>query len=522
MSTYLIGVDIGTMGTKVTIYDVEGNVVAEGFEESKIRYPKPGWVEQDTEDFYTSSVSTIRKCIEKSKINPKDVAGIAIDGQMGGICTIDKDWNPVTHYDHWLDVRCQQYVDMERQKYGDLITKIVGMPPSTVSHAPKMLFWKNENPKIFEKVYKWVEPNVYVAGKMAGLKGDDAYIDYTQLAWSGLSDTEKFRWSEEICELLDIPVDKLPKIIEPWKIIGEVTAETAKESGLRKGIPIAAGAGDQAANFLGAGVTESGMAIDVSGTAAISCFTVDRFVPDLKYKTLVIMKAVVSKLWHAMAVISGAGLCLRWFRDSIAQKEKAEAEKEGINPYRLFDEKASKINPGSDQLLFVPHLGGRMCPSNPKIRGAWLGFTWAHQKDHFYRAILEGIAYEISYHLEVLKNVYPEVKITEVRAIGGGSKSNIWNQIKADVLNLPYIQLNREAFETLGSAVIAGYATGLFKDIPFTIKKFVKPIKIFQPRPKYHNYYKRYAQLYLNLIKNLETIYDDLFEISQIPTPQGS
>jgi len=250
---YLIGVDIGTGGTKAAIFDAEGHLLASAYEESKIRYPKPGWVEQDQDDFYRSSVNTIKEIIIKSGVNPKDVAAIAFDSQMSGIGGIDEKWNPIIRYDSWLDTRCEPYIEFMRQKAGDLILKKTGCAP-TYAHGPKILWWKNEQEKVFDKIYKFIVPACYVAGKMAGLKGEEAFIDYTYIHFSGFSDTEKMGWSEDLCDIFQIPDSKLPKIVRPWDIVGKLTPEAARDCGLIGGIPIAAGAGDTAASLLGAEV----------------------------------------------------------------------------------------------------------------------------------------------------------------------------------------------------------------------------------------------------------------------------
>ncbi|MFQ5835473.1 MAG: FGGY family carbohydrate kinase, partial [bacterium] len=182
--SYLIGVDIGTAGTKAAIFDTEGRMVADAYEESKLRYPKPGWVEQDQEDFYRSAANTIRRAINKSNIHPRDVAAIAFDGQMAGIGGIDFQWKPVTHYDSWLDTRCQPYIEFMKERSPDLVLKKTGSAPS-YSHGPKILWWKNENKEVFHRISKFIVPAGYVAGKMVGLEGDDAFIDHTYLVFGG-------------------------------------------------------------------------------------------------------------------------------------------------------------------------------------------------------------------------------------------------------------------------------------------------------------------------------------------------
>ncbi len=515
--TYLIGVDLGTMGTKAAIFDTGGNLVALAFEESKLLYPKPGWVEQEPEDFYLSSLRTIKECLEKSGVEPGEVAALAFDGQMAGIGTIDDQWQTPTVYDSWLDTRCRPYIDRMRE-HQDLIIEKTGGPP-TYSHGPKILWWKEEQPEVFRKIVKFVVPGGYVAGRMAGLKGEEAFMDYTYVHFSCLSDTRKAAWDGELCDLFEVPMEKLPRIVKPWEIIGQLTPEAAEGCGLLAGTPIAAGCGDQAAGMLGAAMVEPGLVFDVAGTASVFAICVDEFIPDLEHNTLFTARLVPEDLWYALAYINGGGLNLRWFRDELAQEEKKEAQLTGKRVYALLDETAAAVHPGSDGLIFLPHLGGRVTPSDPDIRGLWLGFTWSHGKGHLYRSLLEGVAYEYAHYLGIERSLFPHMEFKEARVIGGGSVSDFWNQIKADILGIPYVRLNRQEYAVLGSAIVAGYAVGVFDDLKATAKGFVEPISRIEPRPDHHAYYRPLVDLYISLFDTLRATYQDL---ACLPAPPES
>lgn len=515
--SYLIGVDLGTMGTKAAIFDTEGNLVALAFEESKLLYPKPGWVEQEPEDFYCSSVRTIKECLEKSGIDPRSVAAIAFDGQMAGIGSVDEKWGTPTVYDSWLDTRCKPYIDRMKGDQ-DLIIAKAGGPP-TYSHGPKILWWKEEQPEVFRKIVKFVVPGGYVAGRMAGLKGEEAFIDYTYIHFSCLSDTQNATWDRELCDLFEVPMEKLPRIVKPWEVVGKLTPKAARDCGLPSGIPIAAGCGDQAAGMLGAAMVEPGLVFDVAGTASVFAICIDEFIPDLERRTLFTARLVPDDLWYALAYINGGGLNLRWFRDELAEEEKKKAQRTGKRVYGLLDEEAAAVPPGSEGLLFLPHLGGRVTPSDPDIRGLWLGFTWSHGKGHLYRSLLEGVAYEYAYYLGIERSLFPDMEFKEARVIGGGSRSDFWNQIKADVLGIPYVQLNREEYAVLGSALVAGYAVGLFDDLKATAKGFVEPTSRVEPRPEHHTFYRPLVDLYISLFDTLRPTYQ---ELARLPAPPES
>ena len=522
---FLVGVDLGTMGTKAAIFDTGGNLLASAYEESRLHYPRPGWVEQEPEDFYTSSVRTISECVEKSGINPGDVAAIAFDGQMAGVGTVDAEWGTPTPYDSWLDARCKPYIEMMKP-HADLVIERSGGPP-TYSHGAKVLWWKHERPDVFARVAKFVVPVTYAAGRMAGLKGDDAYIDYTHLNFASFCDTVKLIWDPELVALFGVPIEKMPRIVSPWEIIGKLTVSAARDCGLQAGTPIAAGCGDQAAGLLGAAMVEPGIVLDVAGTASVFSICTDRYVPDVKHKTLFTAHLVPPDLWYALGYINGGGLNLRWFRDEIAREEKAQAAASPLaktgdyrsrSVYALLDEAASAIPAGSDSLIFLPHLGGSVCPSRPDLRGLWMGLTWSHTKAHLYRAMLEAVAYEYATYMAIEKTLLPDLQFREARVIGGGAPSKLWNQIKADVLGIPYVQLNREEYAVQGAAIVAGYAVGVFSDLKATARQFVQEIGRVQPRMEYHDFYAPLVQQYASLLADFGPAFSRL---ADLPAPPG-
>ena len=461
---FLIGVDLGTSGTKAALYQIDGKKVADASVEVPLYYPKPGIVEQENEDFYLTAAATVRDCVQQSGVDPREIAAIAFDSQMAGVGSIDEEFKPATRFDSWLDMRCKPYIEQMDQECGDLVTQLTGCPP-TCDHGPKMLWWKNEQPEQYRKIAKFVMPNTIVAGKMAGLTSDQAFIDYTFIHFSGFADTRQKKWSEELCTRFGLDSAKLPRIVDPWAVVGEVTDTAAKEFGLAPGTVIAAGAGDTAANALGAGVVEPGMIFDVAGTAAVLASCTDQFVADTKNRALLTMHSVIPGLWNPLAYIGGGGIALRWFRDQFYNSLRGKPQPAESDLYAEMIDLAAAVAPGSDGLFFSPHLGGRICPSSPEMRGAWIGASWSHTQAHFFRAILESVAYEYAYYLKILRELLPSLQLVEARAVGGGARSPIWNQIKADVLGVPYQRLQGSEFGTWGAAMIAGKAAGVIDDL---------------------------------------------------------
>lgn len=495
-SKYLIGIDIGTQGTKTAIYNIEGKLIADAFEESKLLSPSSGVVEQDADEIYNSVTRTTAEVMAKSGIAPSDVLGIGLDGQMAGILGIDKQWNAVTYYDSWLDTRCEKYIQLIKNTAEERVVQITGCQV-TYAHGPKILWWKNERPETYKKIEKFVLPHVYAVGKLTGLKSENAYIDYTCLHFSGFGDVKNLCWSQELLDLFGVESSKMPNIVNPWDVMGTLTAEAATLCGLVEGLPVVAGCGDQAATSLAAGVTRKGIIFDVAGTASVFSCSVDEYKPDTLNNTLLFARSIVPELWIPLAYINGGGLCLKWFRDNLSS---------GIS-YKQLDQQAAEIAPGSEGLIFSPHFSGRVCPNNPNVRGSWIGLNWVHTRNHLYRSIMESIAYEYNYYLKTLKSLISDIKFSQVYSIGGGSKSKLFNQIKSDVLGVNYVTLNITDTAPLGSAVVAGYGVKVYDDFSKTIDAMVSFGELIQSNNQLHEQYQIPSMAYEAVFKQLAPIY---------------
>jgi xylulokinase len=505
---YLMGIDLGTSGTKAALYQVDGKLISDSSVEVPIYYPKPGVVEQENEDFYTSAAQTIRSCISSSGVDPKEIAAIAFDSQMAGVGLIGEDYKPSARFDSWLDMRCQPYIERMDAEAGDRITQLTGCPP-TCDHGPKILWWKDEQPDIYARTAKFIMPSAYVAGRLAGLSSDKAFIDHTYIHFSGFSDAQRGTWSDELCARFGLDQSKLPRITDPSDVIGEVQDAPAKEFGIAPGTLIAAGAGDTAANALGAGIVNSGMLFDVAGTAAVLAGCTGKFVADTQNRALITMRSVIPGLWNPLAYIGGGGIALRWFRDQFyncSHGESLPITDEDLYPQMI--KLAASVAPGSDGLFFSPHLGGRICPSSPAMRGAWMGVSWSHTQAHFTRAILESIAYEYAYYLKILRQSLPELVLVEARVVGGGARSDVWNQIKADILNVPYQRLKGSEFGAWGAAMIAGKAAGLIDNLADHARQSaILNGSPFYPAEQNHTIYAPLIEKYIHLEETLNQFY---------------
>ncbi len=508
MKKYLIGVDLGTSGTKTSLYSIDGDLIVESFLEIPLHYPKPGVVEQEMEDFYTSAAQTVQSCITKSGIDPKEIAAIAFDSQMAGVGSINEDYQPAARFDSWLDMRCQPFIQQMSETAGEKITQVTGCPP-TCNHGPKMLWWQNEEPETYKSIEKFLMPAGYVVGRLADLAPEHAFMDYTYIHFSGFADNQSGTWSKDLCQQFGMDIEKLPRIVKPWDIVGEVTVKGAKDFGLAPGTIIAAGAGDTAANALGAGIVQPGILFDVAGTASVLAGCTDTYVADTENQALLTMRSVIPGLWNPLAYIGGGGIALRWLRDNIYQETiQNETNRYFRQSYDAMTALAADVPPGSEGLFFSPHFGGRICPANPNMRGAWVGLSWSHDQSHLIRSMLESVAYEYAYYLKILRGLLPGQDYFQARGMGGGSKSLVWNQIKADVLNVAYYQLKGSEFGTWGAAMVAGKAAGVIDDLAAFASEHAKLLNNpCKPDQENHKIYQPMVEKYISMEKMLESFF---------------
>jgi len=503
--SYLIGVDLGTSVVKATLFDLEGNAVAHATRTTTLHQPQPGIAEQNPDEFVAKALDLIAEMVEKSGIGPTDVAAIGFDGQMGGLMAIDRDWNPMTPwYPSTLDSRYQPYLEENERQHGNRVFELAG---AAVLGAPRMAWWKDQYPDIYRKIDKVLILANFVAGRLAGLSADDAFVDPSYLTWLGLADTRKRDWSDELLDLWELTGEHLPRIVPSATVIGHLSEASAVQCGLAAGVPLVAGAGDQVAGFVGAGVVDAGECIDVAGTFPVFATCADHFLVDTQYGMLQSLAGPISDdNWYWMMYIGGGGLTHRWF----AEQFGAEQGKPAQSLYAQLDEQAKAVPVGSDGLIFLPHLGGRICPVDSDSRGAWIGFDWTHTRSHFYRALLESFGYDFAQALRVLRAYSPGQVQTGVRVIGGGASSDLWNQIKADVLGLPYFTLQHADRALLGSALIAGHAVGVFPDLADAARSCARITSETTPQPDAHAAYQPYVDAYVDAFDQLRPTFDRL------------
>jgi xylulokinase len=494
----LMGIDIGTQGTKGVLFDQRGRVVARATVKSRLHQPGPGIVEEDPEYQFRTVCRCIKACVTQPGGDPARVAAIGIDGQMAGVLGIGADGRHVTPYDSWLDTRCGPYITRMRRQAGERIIRATGGPAS-FNHGPKILWWKHERPDVFEQIARFVQPGGYAAMRLCDLAADEAFIDKSYLHFSGFADNAGGCWDESLCREFDVPVGKLPRIVDSHAVIGQVSAAAARRCGLPSGVPVIAGCGDTAASFLACGATREGICVDVAGTASVFAGTTRRFQADTMHQTLGWGQSATPGLWHPYAYINGGGMNLEWF----AREWGSVAAGRTSHAMRRLDRLAARLAPDPTDPLFVPHLGGRVSPSQPLLRGSWAGVTWSHTAAHLYRAVLEGVALEYCIYRDVLRSVSPESRIREIRVTGGGERSAIWSQIKADALGIPLVHVSRQEGAPLGAALLAGYAVGLLPSLDAAARRWIRTGAAIRPVRQFRTHYATRLARYESLLTQL-------------------
>jgi xylulokinase len=511
MASYLLGVDLGTSAVKATLVaaDVPGveGIVATAGRQMNMRQPQPGQAEQDPDAYVAAALAAIAEVVARADVAAGEVAAVAFSGQMGGAMAVDRQgaaltpWFPST-----LDMRYLPYLQGVMAEAGPRILALSGATPIL---APRIAWWRAEQPQTYRRIAKVLILANYVAAQLGGLTCDAVCSDPSYLTWTGLADTGRRQWSQELADLWGVDRALLPRLVSAHTVVGQLSPAAAAACGLAAGTPLVAGAGDQVAGFLGAGLVRPGQLIDVAGTFGVFATCLDRFLVDQEHG---ILQALAGPLgedhWYAMMYIGGGGLTHHWF-----------AEQLGGGDYAALDAAAGELPPGVQGLLFIPHLLGRACPPDPSVRGAWLGFTWTHTRAHFYRALLESIAYDYAGALAVLREKCPETPFDTVRVIGGGARSALWNQIKADVLGVAYTRLAEGDRAALGCAILAGGAVGIYPDMAAVSGRFAAPEGLIVPRPAWHAHYRGYVDAYRTAFDQLRAVYGALGELGRRPWP---
>jgi xylulokinase len=506
--TYLIGTDIGTLGTKTVVVDADGHIKGSSFLEYGVITPKQGWAEQWPEVWEKAARTSIKTAIEKAKIDTHEIAGAAISSLYGGSgVPLDKGMKPIRPCIIWADRRATDECRWLRDNIGtEELFKVTGNVIDPYYGYTKMLWIKNKEPGNWRRIHRFETPNAYV---IRGLTGKES-IDYSSAGnYGGLFDIHKRNWSEEMMSELGVPRSLFPeKILSSEDVVSEVTAEAAEATSIPRGTPVCAGGIDASVSALAGGAIEDGDLASMLGTSMCNGFI--SHTPRLSPRMINFPYVVNGRQYtYGFTGIATAGFSVRWFRDELGQKEKETENATGVDAYKQLDELASKVPLGSDDLIFLPHLmvGERAPYWDEHLRGGFLGLSVYHSRAHMFRAVLEGIAYAMRYSLEAAWET--GIRVNRATLVDGGARSPLWRQIIADVTGISMNYIPGAQGAPLGDAILAGLGTGVIGDYK-VIEKWISGKVPMKPNPENVKKYQHYYELYKMSIEASQPLFKEM------------
>ena len=503
----LLGIDIGSGGCKATLIDVNGNVIATAFKEYSTYYPRPGWAEQDPGDWYKALCQAVGDMISGG-VRTSGVVAVCISAPTHTAVVLDKDYQVIRKAILWTDQRSTSQAERLAEDYGEDIFRVSLNHVSPVWTLPQLMWIRENEPDAWRKVSAIMFAKDYVRWRLTGISATD-WID---AMGSMLFDGRELTWSSELCQLLELPMSKLPPVVEPSRIVGTVTKRAAEETGLAEGTKVLVGTTDTALEVFGAGAIDPGQCTVKLATAGRICIVTNGPYP---HKQLFNYRHVIHDRWYPGTGTKSCASSYRWFRDTFCDSETVAAESAGLSAYEIMDDQAARIPVGSEGLVFHPYLLGELSPyNNPSLRASFIGATMRHSKAHFARAVLEGVAFSLRDCMLLLEEIgMPQTG--DIRLIGGGARSSLWRQIVCDVLGRRAVE-PRVHESSFGGAMLAGVAVGVFEDAAAAVSQCVKMSNATEPNMKNHDSYKALFDIYKETQEMLQRSYNKMVGLTCI------
>src|ERR1700738_286545 len=451
MATKLVGIDVGTGGTRAVLLDEAGRVLgAATAEHAPMSSPELGWAEQDPRDWWRAACDAVKECLAKASTSRNEVAAIGLSGQMHGLVLLDATGEVVRAALIWGDQRAEEECRAITERVGaKRLIELVANPALTGFTLPKIWWVRAHEPALWLRVRSIMLSKDYVRFKLTGARATDV----ADASGTLLFDVVSRRWSKEMLRESDLRPEILPDVFESPEVTGRVLKDGAVASGLREGMPVVAGGGDQAAGAVGMGIVEPGNVSATIGTSGVVFAATRSPVVEPQGRIHTFCHAIPWR-WHVMGVTQGAGLSLRWFRDQFG----------GGASYDALMKEAAEVSAGADGLLWAPYLMGERTPHlDPNARGAFGGLTAQHTRAHVIRAILEGVAFSLRDTFTIFGELGVPVK--SIRLGGGGARSSLWQQIQSDIYGMPVDLIAAEEGAAYGAALLAGVGAGVWRSV---------------------------------------------------------
>jgi xylulokinase len=494
--TCFLGIDAGTSGVKAIVIDEAGKTLGLGYKEVNLITPRPLWVEQDPNEWWSACDYAIREAVSKSG-RGQEIAAIGLTGQMLGNTMLDKDLKPLGNCMIWLDQRATEERDIVEERLGiDAMLDITANYCLTGYWAPKLMWVKKNRPDIFEKTRMVLFPKDYIKLALTG----EPSVEVTDASGSFLMDVGRRTWSDKMFEVCELPKDIVPqKIYESCDVVGHLRTDLAEHLGLRAGIPVVGGAGDQPAGGIGNGVYKAGVVSATIGTSGVVYAVTDKVIADRQRRAALSFCHSAPNTWSLFGCTLAAGGSFKWLRDTIFAESKTTCAAEGKDVYDLMTGLAAQAKASCEGLLFLPYLNGERTPyPDENARGVFFGLSYRHGLGEICRSVMEGVTYSLRDTIEILREF--DVQVSEVRASGGGAKSELWRQMQADIFDATVVTTNLEEGPSAGAAIMAAVGAGAYNSVGEACDSIVKVVSRTEPVAKnvaqYDEFYQTYRSLY--------------------------
>ena len=495
MQDHVMGIDVGTGGTRAVIVDGHGHIVSSANQEHEpFASPKIGWAEQRPADWWRAASLAVRQSLAQAKLPTEQIRCVGFSGQMHGAVMLNSSDQVVRPALIWCDVRTEKQCEELKQRIGwERLIELTCNPPLANFTLTKLLWTRENEPDNWKRV-RWVMlPKDYVRFRLTGERATDVADGSGTL----MLDVARRRWSAEVLQQVGIDWAALPSLYESPQVCAKVSEQGAAETGLAAGTPVVAGAGDQAAGAVGMGVVAPGVVSATIGTSGVVFAATDRPAHDPEGRLHTFCHAIPNR-WHVMGVTQAAGLSLRWFRDRFMDA----ARRDGGDAYDALTAEAADTPPGADGLVWAPYLMGERTPHlDANARGMLAGLTASHTRGHVVRAILEGVAYSLKDTFTIFDSM--KLPVSRIRLGGGGARSKLWRQIQADVYNHEVEILEAEEGAAYGAALLAGVGVGIWPSVDNACELVVRIAERVAPRAAnvaamqtgYHAYRRLYPAM---------------------------
>jgi xylulokinase len=491
-----LGIDVGTGSSRAILVDARGGVRASyAAAHEEMRMERPLWAEQRPENWWDAVVEAIRGVLSKAGVTGGQVKGIGLSGQMHGLVILDEAGTVIRPALIWCDQRSQAQVDAVNAAIGrENVVRFTANPVLTGFTLPKLLWVRDNQPRLFERVRRMLLPKDYVRYRLTG----EFATEVSDASGTAVFDVVNRRWSSEMMDGLGLDRAILPRCYESSEVTGKITARIAELTGLAAGTPVVGGGGDQASSAVGNGIVEAGIVSCTLGTSGVVFAHMEDVAYDPAGRVHTFCHAVRGK-WHVMGVTQGAGLSLQWFRNQLAPGAA----------YDALTAEAAGSPAGSQGLFWLPYLMGERTPHLDALaRGGWIGLTNKHKRADLIRAVIEGVSYSQRDCLDIIEEL--GVEVNSVRASGGGAQSPFWRQLLASILNKRVVTLETQEGSAYGAALLALAGSGEYASTQEVCRAAIRETDSVSPNAADAALYERGHKVYQSLYPALKPVYREI------------